>query len=43
MSDLRTRLRDAGSELVVKVGKPEEVLARLVRDTGAGAVYTHQV
>jgi deoxyribodipyrimidine photolyase len=43
VQDLRARLRAAGSELVVRVGKPAEVLARLVRDTGAGAVYTHQV
>lgn len=41
MADLRQRLRAAGSELVVRRGRPEEVIAELVRRTGAGAVYCH--
>lgn len=41
VADLRQRLRAAGSELVVRQGRPEEVIAELVRRTGAGAVYCH--
>ena len=41
VADLRTALRAAGSELVVRVGRPEEVLSQLLRRTGAGAVYCH--
>ncbi|KAL4431003.1 hypothetical protein ABPG75_006259 [Micractinium tetrahymenae] len=41
VASLRQRLRAAGSELVVRLGRPEEVIAELVRKTGAGAVYCH--
>jgi deoxyribodipyrimidine photolyase len=41
VADLRRRLRAAGSELVVRVGRPEEVLAEVVRRVGAAAVYCH--
>ncbi len=34
-------LRERGSALVVRTGEAAEVLARLVRETGAGAVYAH--
>eukprot|EP00879_Flechtneria_rotunda_P014808 GHRR01015472.1.p1 GENE.GHRR01015472.1~~GHRR01015472.1.p1 ORF type:complete len:290 (+),score=99.16 GHRR01015472.1:195-1064(+) len=39
LTDLRNRLRDAGSDLLVRIGKPEEVLPELARAVGAGAVY----
>lgn len=41
VADLRVALRAAGSELVVRLGRPEEVIGELVRRTGAGAVYCH--
>lgn len=41
LHDLRSRLREAGSDLVVRVGKPEVVLPELSRAVGAGAVYCH--
>ncbi|KAL4859435.1 Blue-light photoreceptor PHR2 [Chlorella vulgaris] len=41
VADLRAALRAAGSELVVRVGRPEEVVAELVRRTGAATVYCH--
>ncbi len=39
MADLRSRLRAAGSDLVVRVGRPEAVLPELAAGVGAGAVY----
>eukprot|EP00803_Ostreobium_quekettii_P004065 evm.model.scf_2139.2 EVM.evm.TU.scf_2139.2 scf_2139:6122-14578(+) len=39
---LRNQLQDAGSDLVVRMGSPEEVIPELVRRVGAGAVYCHQ-
>uniref|UniRef100_A0A0D6QXD8 Photolyase/cryptochrome alpha/beta domain-containing protein n=1 Tax=Araucaria cunninghamii TaxID=56994 RepID=A0A0D6QXD8_ARACU len=39
---LREGLRERGSDLVVRVGKPEEVLAELAKSVGADAVYAHQ-
>ena len=41
VSDLRTRLRDAGSDLVVRVGSPEDVVAELAADVDADTVYAH--
>jgi len=41
VEDLRERLRAAGSELVVRIGKPEEVVTELARRVGAAAVYCH--
>jgi len=39
--DLREQLRSRGSDLVVRVGRPEEVLPALVAEVGAGAVHMH--
>eukprot|EP00198_Chlamydomonas_reinhardtii_P003660 XP_001692996.1 CPH-like protein [Chlamydomonas reinhardtii] len=39
VADLRQRLRDAGSDLVVRLGRPEAVLKELAAAVGAGAVY----
>eukprot|EP00887_Chlorella_sp_A99_P005649 scaffold1.g5649.t1 len=47
VADLRRRLRDAGSELVVRLGRPEEVLPQLLQRLGPGLpgtaprVYCH--
>lgn len=41
MADLRQRLQRGGSDLIVRVGRPEEVLPELARRVGAGAVYCH--
>ncbi|KAH7372536.1 hypothetical protein KP509_17G008500 [Ceratopteris richardii] len=42
VSNLRDNLRARGSELVVRVGKPEEVLVSLASSIGADAIYAHQ-
>jgi len=42
LADLRARLRSLGSDLVVREGKPEDVLLDLVRQTDATAVYAHE-
>ena len=39
LHELRAALRDRGGELVVRAGKPEQVLPALARETGAEAVY----
>lgn len=39
VTDLRKSLRAAGSELMVRLGKPETVIPEIVRKTGAAAVY----
>lgn len=41
LHDLRQRLRDAGSDLIVRLGRPEDVLPEIARHVGAGAVYCH--
>ncbi|KAF6260531.1 DNA photolyase [Scenedesmus sp. NREL 46B-D3] len=41
LGDLRAKLRAAGSDLLVRTGKPEDVLPELVRSIGAGSVYCH--
>lgn len=41
LADLRARLRERGSDLVVARGKPEEVLPAIARAVGASAVYAH--
>ena len=41
VQDLRGRLREMGSDLLVVVGKPEEVIPRLAKRIGATAVYCH--
>ena len=40
--DLRQRLRQLGSDLVVRVGRPEEVLPALAAELGATAVYASE-
>jgi deoxyribodipyrimidine photolyase len=42
VSDLREKLRTLGSELLVRIGRPEEVLLDLARTIGAEAVYANQ-
>lgn len=42
VSDLREKLKELGSDLVVRVGKPEEVLLNLAKAIGADALYAHQ-
>lgn len=42
VSNLRESLRERGSELLVRVGKPEEELPRLAKAVGADALYAHQ-
>ncbi|XP_039155361.1 blue-light photoreceptor PHR2-like [Eucalyptus grandis] len=42
VSDLRRRLRDRGSDLVVRVGHAEKVLAEMAIAVGAEAVYVHR-
>ncbi|KAG0626041.1 hypothetical protein M758_2G098100 [Ceratodon purpureus] len=42
ISNLRSSLRDRGSDLVVRIGKPEEVLVDLAKSVGAEALYAHQ-
>jgi len=42
VADLRASLRDRGGDLVVRAGRPEEVLPALARDTGATEVVQFQ-
>ncbi|VFQ78571.1 unnamed protein product [Cuscuta campestris] len=42
VSDLRKNLVARGSNLVVRVGKPETVLVELAKAVGADAVYAHR-
>ncbi|KAI3805913.1 hypothetical protein L1987_21801 [Smallanthus sonchifolius] len=42
VSDLRKNLQARGSDLVVRIGKPETVLAELVKEIGAEGVYMHR-
>ncbi|XP_047329622.1 blue-light photoreceptor PHR2 [Impatiens glandulifera] len=42
VADLRKNLRSRGSDLVVRIGKPETVLVELAREIGAEAIYTHR-
>ncbi|KAI8530791.1 hypothetical protein RHMOL_Rhmol11G0086700 [Rhododendron molle] len=42
VSDLRKNLRERGSDLIVRIGKPESVLVELIKETGADAVYAHR-
>ncbi|XP_076884806.1 blue-light photoreceptor PHR2-like [Bidens hawaiensis] len=41
VSDLRKSLRSRGSDLIVRVGRPEAVVTELVKAVGADAVYSH--
>ncbi|KAJ9171807.1 hypothetical protein P3X46_015120 [Hevea brasiliensis] len=42
VADLRKNLQARGSDLVVRVGKPETVLVELAKAIGADAVYAHR-
>jgi deoxyribodipyrimidine photo-lyase len=42
LADLRQRLRDKGSELIVRWGKPEEVIPEIAHQYGAEGVFAHQ-
>ncbi len=42
VEDLRARLRAQGSDLVVKVGRPETEIPRVAAAVGASAVYAHR-
>ncbi|KAB2056720.1 hypothetical protein ERO13_A11G114200v2 [Gossypium hirsutum] len=42
VSDLRKNLQARGSDLVVRIGKPESVLVDLAKAIGADAVYAHR-
>ncbi|XP_014514103.1 blue-light photoreceptor PHR2 isoform X1 [Vigna radiata var. radiata] len=42
VADLRRNLQSRGSDLVVRVGKPETVLVELAKAVGADAVYAHR-
>ncbi|CAN7088212.1 unnamed protein product [Brassica rapa subsp. narinosa] len=42
VSELRKNLEARGSNLVVRVGKPEAVLVELAKEIGADAVYAHR-
>ncbi|BBM97420.1 hypothetical protein MPTK1_1g05530 [Marchantia polymorpha subsp. ruderalis] len=41
VSNLRDNLRERGSELIVRIGRPEEVLVSLAKTVGADALYAH--
>ncbi|KAF9587094.1 hypothetical protein IFM89_039677 [Coptis chinensis] len=42
VSDLRKNLQSRGSDLVIRIGKPEIVLVGLAKMVGADAVYAHR-
>ncbi|KAG9142814.1 hypothetical protein Leryth_005558 [Lithospermum erythrorhizon] len=42
VENLRRNLQARGSDLVVRIGKPEVVLVELAKAVGAGAVYAHR-
>lgn len=42
VEDLRTSLRERGSDLVVRIGKPEDVIPQIARSVGARGVYLHR-
>ncbi|KAG2326032.1 hypothetical protein Bca52824_008760 [Brassica carinata] len=42
VSELRKNLEARGSNLVVRVGKPEAVLVELAKEIGADAIYAHR-
>lgn len=42
VANLRSSLRDRGSDLIVRIGKPEEVLVDLAKSVGAEALYVHK-
>lgn len=42
LSDLRQRLRDKGSELIVRIGKPEDILPEMARAYQAEGIFAHK-
>lgn len=42
VENLRSGLRERGSDLIVRLGRPEEVLVDLAKSVGAEALYVHQ-
>ncbi|GAB2519352.1 DASH family cryptochrome [Spirosoma aerophilum] len=40
VADLRQSLQNRGANLIIRVGKPADVLAELAREIGASAIYT---
>ncbi|PIA61347.1 hypothetical protein AQUCO_00300710v1 [Aquilegia coerulea] len=42
VSDLRKNLESRGSNLVIRIGKPENVLVELAKAVGADAIYAHK-
>jgi len=42
VKDLRAALQARGSDLIVRVGKPEDVLPRLAKQVGARALFFHK-
>ncbi|GFY98698.1 photolyase/blue-light receptor 2 [Actinidia rufa] len=42
VSNLRKNLQARGSDLVVRIGKPETVISELAKEIGADAVYAHR-
>ncbi|KAK4273224.1 hypothetical protein QN277_021667 [Acacia crassicarpa] len=42
VSDLRKNLQARGSDLVIRIGKPETILVELAKAIGADAVYAHR-
>lgn len=42
VANLRSSLRERGSDLIVRIGKPEEVLLDLAKSVGAESLYAHQ-
>ncbi|KAJ7537940.1 hypothetical protein O6H91_11G028600 [Diphasiastrum complanatum] len=42
VANLRANLRERGSDLIVRVGNPEEVVAKIAKAVGADALYAHQ-
>ncbi len=42
LHSLRERLRSKGSELIIRRGKPEEILPQLAQEWGAKGVFAHQ-
>lgn len=42
VANLRENLRSRGSDLVVRMGRPEDVLLEMVKAVGADAVYMHR-
>nr|XP_024385637.1 blue-light photoreceptor PHR2-like isoform X3 [Physcomitrium patens] len=42
VANLRSSLRERGSDLIVRVGSPEAVLVDLAKSVGAEALYVHQ-